>query len=668
MKYKPVEEYGLLGNGETCALVGSDGSIDWLPVPRLASPSVFAAILDAGRGGFFAVRPTGEYVGEQSYVPRTNVLKTAFETASGRAELIDFMPVVNDDRVSERPSRAVYRRVECPAGEVELDVSFVPRFDYARAETTIEPVEGGVLAHADGEELFLSGPLDAAIDDGTGGGSSARATHTLTAGESLVLRLRYGPYERSGRDGSHEPPSPAEFEAALAGTIAYWREEVRRCTHPSRCVFDSPRQDLVVRSELVLKLLTHRSTGAIAAAPTTSLPEEIGGVRNWDYRYSWLRDGAFTVQALYRLGDTAEAERFLSWCLELADDALSDLDQPPYRPLYGLRGETDLEEEILEGFEGYRGSSPVRIGNAARDQRQLDVYGELLLTIHETSCRGEGLSAETWGIVRRLVERVRVTWSEPGSGIWEVRCEPKQFVFSKVMCWVALDRGIDIAERQGFDAPIEAWREARAEIREAVLDRGFEETIGAIGSFTRTLDGDGNDDDYDLDATSLLLPVVGFLPASDRRVQGTIDAVRSRLATDDGLVYRYDGEDGVAGGDNPFLLCSFWLVDALALSGRIEEATAVFESIVEFASPLGLFAEEVDPETGEARGNFPQGFSHIGLINSALYLNEARERALEAGGPERSADPADPAGPAGDAPEPTGVEPSETEGEPGRLD
>ena len=600
MEHKQLRDYGVIGNLETCPLIGSDGSIEWCCFPEMASPSVFGALLDPERGGYFAVRPTGEFDSTQSYVPRTNVLQTTFETASGEAVLTDFMPVMGTESTAELPARAIYRKIECSEGNLDLEVTFEPRFDYARASTRVEPTDTGVLARANGERAFLSGPV--ALSPA---GNSASGTRTVSTGESVWLALQYG---------THEPRAPATYEAALEATIEYWRAWARRCTHPSRCVYNSPRYDLVVRSGLTLKLLMHWATGAIAAAPTTSLPETIGGERNWDYRFNWIRDAALTVRALYELGNTEEAWEYFSWCLSQAADDPEAVQQPFYRPLYGLRGETDLDERELTHLTGYRGSTPVRVGNAARDQRQLDIYGELVLAVYETSQRGATISAEMWKPIRGIVEYVCEVWDEPDEGIWEVRNDPQHFVHSKVMCWVVLDRAIAMAVREDFEAPIEQWREHRRRLRETVLERGYDE---ALNGFTRTLDGEA------LDATGLLLPIVGFLPADDPRVQGTIDAIVDRLATEDGLVYRYDGEDGLAGEEGAFMLCSFWLVDALALSGRIEEARRVFESVTEYATPLGLFAEEIDPETGEHRGNFPQAFSHVGLINSALSLGRA---------------------------------------------
>jgi len=646
--YTPIADYGLIGDGMSCALVGSDGSIDWFPVPHLESPGVFAAILDADEGGSFSIRPLDAFEATREYAQLTNVLRTTFDTDAGSLALTDFMPVDSDD-VHEVGSsttdahdagvftgdadeadgqRSIYRKVECIAGAIELEIEFAPRFDFARAETAVETVDGGLLARANDERLLLSAPVEWTVDDDSRA-ATATARTTLSVGETAWFLLGYRD-TASNPPGTDRPRTDAEapadvtaFAAAidperrLDDTLAYWREWAHDCGDRD-CVFDGPWHDLTARSGLVLKLLAHRESGAIAAAPTTSLPEEIGGERNWDYRFSWLRDGAFTIQALSNLGHRAEARAFLEWFRGLCHTDPADL-----QPLYGLHGETDLDEEVLETLSGYRDSAPVRVGNAARDQRQLDIYGELLVAAHETTDGGADLDEADWSALRRVVEHARIVWDRPDEGIWEVRCEPKQFVFSKVMCWAALDRGIEMAETRGFDAPLDDWRATRGEIREVVLDRGYNDDLE---SFTRTLDGDA------LDATGLLLPIVGFLPFDDRRTQRTIDATLAHLTSDDGLVYRYDAEDGLEGEEGAFVLCSFWLVDALTLSGRIEEARELFESLLEYVSPLGLLAEETDPETGAHLGNFPQAFSHIGLINSALYLGRALGR--EGSGPD----------------------------------
>lgn len=605
MEYKPISAYGLIGNLETCPLVGRDGSIDWCCFPHLESSSAFAALLDAENGGRFAIAPTDAFDSHQEYVHRTNVLRTTFETDGGTATLTDFMPVVSE--VSLPPT--IVRRVECTEGGVEIDATFAPRFDYARAETTLEPVAEGVCATGNDERLLLTGPAEFRVE-ATDAGETARASCSLTEGETAWFVLQYGGYE---------PLDRSECAHLLTDTIEYWREWEHRCTHPSRCPFDGPWHELVVRSELVFKLLAHHETNAIAAAPTTSLPEHIGGGRNWDYRFSWIRDAGLTVRSLYRLGHSAEATGYLRWCLRLshADDP-GELKQPLYRPLYGLHGDTELEEQTLDHLSGYRNSRPVRIGNDARAQRQHDIYGELVLAIYETSRHGRDLSAESWEAIRAVVDHVCTIWDEPDMGIWEVRSDPQHFVHSKILCWVALDRGIEMAENTGYDADIETWADHRTALEAEVVDRGFDDERG---SFTQSY---GNDA---LDASVLRIPAVGFLPPDDDRVLGTIDAVIDRLATDDGLVYRYDGEDGVAGPDNPFVLCSFWLVDALAMAGRVEEARERFEAVLSYASPLGLLSEEIDPETGALLGNFPQAFSHLGLVDSALLLAESEQGA-----------------------------------------
>ncbi|MHB9286307.1 glycoside hydrolase family 15 protein [Halobacteriales archaeon Cl-PHB] len=598
--YKLLEEYGLVGNLETCALIGRDGAVDWCCLPFLQSPSVFAAILDVNEGGHFSIAPSAEYDATQAYRPETNVLETAFETESGTAVLTDFMPMLSDDPDAPFSEPWLYRKVECRDGEVPLHVEFVPRFDYAMARTVVEPLADGIIARGNGEHVSLTPPVELTVE-----GDRATGQHTLEAGKDAWYSLQYGQRMR---------PKSVDPQSLLDQTEAYWQNWTHDCPDEGECLFAGPEHDLVVRSELVLKLLKHHMTGAIAAAPTTSLPELVGGERNWDYRFSWIRDATFTVQALFKLGHVREAEDYFDWCVDILHTESETFQ--PFSPLYGLHGTSQLSEEVLYHLSGYRDSAPVRIGNAARNQLQLDVYGELVLAIYETSRFGVAITETTWETVRQVVEYVCSLWDKRDAGMWEVRSDPEHFVHSKVMCWVALDRGIELAETEGFEAPLDHWRTVRDQIRSVVLDRGFDETHGCFGrSFEAT---------HLLDAAALRIPLVGFLPFGDQRVQGTIDAIKDRLTTEDGLVHRYEGEDGLAGGEGAFILCSFWLVDSLALSGRVEEAEEVFESVVDYASPLGLLAEEVDAQSGELRGNYPQGFSHLGLINSTMYLRSAR--------------------------------------------
>jgi GH15 family glucan-1,4-alpha-glucosidase len=600
-EYEPIGAYGLIGNLETCALVGDDGSIDWCCLPHLQSPSIFAAILDARKGGSFGIRPAGAHESVQRYRPDTNVLETEFTTDGGRATLIDFMPMLSDDPAAPFSEPWIFRRVECHDGALAVDVEFEPRFDYARGRTVVEPTDEGVIARGNGEHVSLTSPFDLGTT-----GEAADGCHRLEDGDVRWYTLQYG---QRKRPGSVDP------EALLERTVAYWRNWAHDCTPPA-CAFDGPWHDHITRSELVLKLLMHHRTGAIAAAPTTSLPEAIGGTRNWDYRFSWIRDAAFTIQALQKLGHVQESRDYFDWCLDVIHTESETFQ--PLQPMFGLDGAKELTEETLDHLEGYRGSAPVRIGNAARNQLQLDVFGELVLTLYETSRYGEIITEATWETVREVVDYVCALWDRRGAGMWEIRSEPEHFVQSKVMCWVALDRGIEMARETGFDAPLDHWSSVRSEIREVVLERGFNESIN---SFVRSFEADDL-----LDAAALRIPLVGFLPFDDPRIQGTIAAVRERLTTPDGLVYRYEGGDGIPGGEGAFVLCSFWLVDCLALSGNVEEAEALFENILEYASPLGLFSEEVLPETGEILGNYPQAFSHLGLINSAIYIEAARGR------------------------------------------
>ncbi|WP_458189735.1 glycoside hydrolase family 15 protein [Haladaptatus sp. NG-WS-4] len=592
----PLEEYGLVGNLETCALVSTDGAVDWCPFPHLESASVFARILDED-GGYFAIRPDATYEATQRYVDVTNVLRTEFQTALGEIVVTDFMPVVESEDGQTR-RRALYRRVTCERGTVDVDITFEPRFDYARSQTFVETRPEGIVATDGDETTFLTTGHPFEVTDTTATGSVS-----MEAGDTEWFVLCYGDTE------------PIDHERAgrlLGDTLSFWRGWAHTCNE-SECVFGGPWHDLVVRSGLVLKLLTHPETGTIAAAPTTSLPEDVGGVRNWDYRYNWIRDAAFTIQALSNLHHTDEAEAYYDWFLDLCRFT----DPEGIQPLYGLHGDPDLSETELDHLEGYRNSAPVRIGNGAKDQRQLDIFGELVLAVYETT-DGDYLGHDDWHQLREIVEYVCGVWAKADEGIWEVRGESRHFVFSKLMCWVALDRAIAIADEHGFQAPFDRWRTVREKIRAAILEEGYSEERK---SFVRSL---GDTDT--LDATALLVPLVGFLPFDDERVQNTIDAVQEQLATDDGLVRRYDGDDGLPGEEGAFVLCSFWLVDALALSGRVEEARAVYLNVLEYVSPLGLLAEEIDYEEGVQVGNFPQAFSHIGLINSALYLGRVAGR------------------------------------------
>lgn len=596
--YTPIEEYGVVGNLETCALVAPDGSIDWFPFPHLESPSILGAILDAEQGGRFRIAPTGGVDGQQAYVEKTNVLETTFETNGGTTTVTDFLPPAG--RV-DHPKKVIYRRVSCTDGAVALEIEYEPRFDYACAETAITATEEGVRAEGDEERTVLESPVDLAVHD-------RRATGhiSLESGDTAWFMLRC----TGAEDASTDP------EAALADTIEYWQGWAHDCDDvEGDCSFEGPWHDLVVRSSLALKLLTHAETGAIAAAATTSLPEDVGGVRNWDYRYNWLRDAGFTIQALMNLGHVAEADDYFEWFLELCHAGSPEAIQP----LYGLHGESDLTERELNYLEGYRQSRPVRIGNGAVEQTQLDIFGELLLGVDEMRCYGRELSDEDWASIRAIVDYVTEVWDERDAGIWEVRGGNEHFVYSKVMCWVALDRGIAIATEADREAPLESWHETRERIKADVLEYGYDEGLGAfVQSYGSTT----------VDATGLLLPVVGFLPFDDQRVQGTIDTVESRLVEDDVLVRRYDGDDGLPGSEGAFVLCSCWLIDALALSGRVDEARERFEALRNYLNPLALVAEELDTETGGYLGNYPQAFSHIGMINSALYVGFAEGREI----------------------------------------
>ena len=596
MEYRPLEAYGVVGNLETCALVGPEGSVDWLCLPRLASPSVFARLLDLDEGGWFDVRPVEDFEATHDYLRDSAVLRTTFRTAEGKATLTDAMPLSGVEYDDTVPERALLRRVSCREGEITLSVGFHPRLDYGRAATRItDDDEGYVVEDAEGRpaRLRLTTDADLSVD-----GGDATGTVTLSRGDSLWFVLS---------DDASRSPSPTVCERTLARTVTSWREWLDR----SATLDNEPYREMLARSALTIRLLTNRETGAIAAAPTTSLPEDVGGVRNWDYRFHWLRDSSIVARALARLGYTDEAYANVRWWLSHLRDNGPAEEGMLFRPLYDLQEIDGTVEVELNHLAGYRDSDPVRIGNAARDQHQHDIYGELLLTVAELVRRGVALTPEDWVSIERVVDHVCEVWDEPDFGIWEVRSAAEHFVNSKVMCWAALDRGIDLAHHMGIEPP-ERWKRTREEIHETVLEEGYNEETGA---FVRSFEANRA-----LDAACLRIPQVGFLPADDERVQGTIDAVLDRLVVDDGLVQRYEGPDGLPGEDHAFILCTFWLVDALALAGREGAAHRTLRAIIDRASSLGLFAEEIDPMTGQHRGNYPLAFAHAGLINSVLRL------------------------------------------------
>jgi len=593
--YKNLEDYGIIGNLETCALVARDGSIDWLCLPQIDSPSVFAAILDEKRGGRFSLHPTNEYESVQSYIKNTNILQTIFSNAFGKAIITDFMNVASEDG-----QRAIYRKVVCQRGDINLSLKFDPRFNYGQNAPAYSKVDGGVLVKNENETLFLQSSIPLAV-----GPNDLGQTIEMKNGQVIWFVLQYG---------SQNHISPEDCEKKLVRVKEYWVGWRDRCD-PISPIIDEQNHELIIRSGLILKLLTNPRTGAIAAAPTTSLPERIGGVRNWDYRYSWIRDASFTVQALYHLGHIRESKEYYKWIENIVQQAQDPAD---ILIMYPLNKGTSLEEKTLENLSGYRDSSPVRVGNDAAKQKQLDIYGELIHAIYETTRNGAKVSRKTWKFIERIANYVCDAWQTEDSGIWEVRGGARHFTYSKLMCWVAIDRAIRIAEADKIQAPLDKWVKANDEIKAAILEKGFNKKLN---SFVQSFGSDT------LDATSLLIPLMDFLSPEDSRVQGTIDATLKYLTTKNGLIYRYKAEDGLPGTEGNFILCSFWLVKALALSDRVEEAEKVFNNILKHISPLGLFAEEIDADTSKQLGNFPQAFSHIGLINSALYLGLAKGKA-----------------------------------------
>ncbi len=610
--YKRIADYSAIGNLRSVALVGRDGSIDWCCFPQLDRPSVYAAILDAYKGGRFLVGPEDGSFGSQRYLEKTNIIETSFHNEEGSWKVIDFMPVMGDEkRLLARDE--IYRFITCDQGTASVKVEWSPSFDYARALTTITREDGSWLAQGGEVAMSLSG-LNVGSIVQTANGQMLKAKLGLEAGDKVVLINRWLGENYSVHSLYQENHISfdrfKESQERLNRTIASWRSWTNGITL-KECGRMGKWSPIVERSVLALKLLMNEDTGAIVAAPTTSLPEWIGGERNWDYRFAWIRDGSLTAQALISLGHMNDAVRFLCWLEGVSTS--NGANGWGVRILHGIGGEGKIEEGLLPHLNGYKGSKPVRVGNAAYKQFQLEGYGELMIAAYELSRRGVKLSPGMIHFLYRMMDEAVQAWQNPDQGIWEIRDQPRHFVYSKVLVWAALNRALRLSRWYDLEWDTKSWRIAKQEIKRTVLERGYDEELG---TFVQSFDSN-----Y-LDAANLRLPVLGFLPFNDKRIQGTIDRTMADLMQN-GLIYRYKNKDGLSGGEGAFAACTFWLVDALALSGRLEEAWDLFENMMKRANHVGLFSEQYNPATGEALGNFPQGFTHIGLINSAVYLTYA---------------------------------------------
>ncbi|MGQ4808092.1 Trehalase [Candidatus Entotheonellaceae bacterium PAL068K] len=596
MAYLPIERYGIIGDMRTVALVGINGSIDWWCYPSFDSPSVFGAILDDAKGGRFQIEPNCQGVRRrQLYFPDTNVLITRFLTPDGVGEVEDFMPVEAPRSGTAR--QRLIRRVSVVRGSMPFRMLCQPAFDYARASHETELHTNGVIFHTSDLHLGLMTTVPLKPHD-----SGAAAEFVLHEGASTSFVLTALDVQPS----SLARVSEDEAKQALQDTTAYWRRWLGHSNYQGRW------REMVHRSALALKLLTYAPTGAIVAAPTCSLPEGIGGERNWDYRFTWIRDASFTLYGFMRIGFIDEARHFIDWLRARIHELNPD---GSLQIMYSIDGRHDLTEETLDHLEGYQGSRPVRIGNGAYDQLQLDIYGELMDAIYLFNKYGTPIDYDLWTHLRRILNWVVDNWQQPDDGIWEVRGGQQHFVYSKLMCWIALDRGLRLADKRSFPADRNQWVQTRDTIYEEIMVKGWNASrqafVQAYGSET-------------LDASNLFMPLSFFLSPTDPRMLSTLDATMHELVSDS-LVYRYNVEktaDGLCGEEGTFSICTFWLVEALTRAGRIDEARLIFEKMLGYANHLGLYAEEIGPR-GESLGNFPQAFTHLALISAAYNLDKA---------------------------------------------
>jgi GH15 family glucan-1,4-alpha-glucosidase len=602
----PIADHALLSDCHSAALVDVAGSVEWLCFPRFDSPSIFARILDDA-AGHWSIRPAGDFQAVRRYLDQTLVLETTFTTATGSVTLTDALAMGANERGHDLGGTApglLLRQVSGVAGQVELELEYVPRTEYGLVWPLLSQVSGGIAGRGGADLTMLSAPVG--LEIGTG---AATGRFSVRAGQRLLFGLHYG---QPGGQQPH-PWSQHELAQRLADTLAGWRSwsDIHQA-------YQGPWHELVHTSGRVLQALTFYPTGAIVAAPTTSLPEAPGGDRNWDYRFSWVRDASFTMDALWVAACPDEAEKFFSY---LAGAAATSLGRgADLQIVFGVGGERDLSERELPHLAGWRDSAPVRVGNGAWTQRQVDVYGELLAAVERLRDQIGEPDPATRDFLIAVADAAARRWTQKDQGIWEIRGREQDFLYSKVMCWVALDRAIALAGKIAAEDRVAGWQRTRDEIHAAVLTAGWSEHARA---FTQYFGSD------DLDASNLMMPIVGFLPATDPRVLATIEAIETRLTDKRGLVYRYDtrgGVDGLQGREGTFLLCTFWLAHALALADQPGRAREVFERAISYRNDLGLLAEEVDPDTGELLGNFPQAFSHIGLVNAAWAISEAERR------------------------------------------
>jgi GH15 family glucan-1,4-alpha-glucosidase len=619
-KYPNISDHGLIGDLQTAALVSTDGTVDWFCCPRFDSPSVFASLLDANRGGYFRLAPDrDDYVSRQLYFPDTAVLITRFLTPDGVGEVRDFMPIAGHTATDRH---RLVRQVHVVRGTMRFVLDLQPRFDYARAGHTVRITDDGAVFTADGFtavgsvaaakgagpsgatlSLHLAGPGrgSAGQQDATlqPAGEGVRATRTLRAGQQWGVMLESDCVEPRRLRGD-------DTQRLLEDTTRFWRGWLNKSTYRGRW------REVVARSAITLKLMTYAPTGGLVAAPTTALPEQVGGERNWDYRYTWIRDGSFSIYALLGLGFTEEAEAFSGWLRDRASEKAGDA-SGPLKIMYRVDGSSDLTEETLDHFEGWRGSRPVRIGNGAADQLQLDIYGEAMDAVYLADRDGVQVNHQSWLEVASFIDWLCEHWDQPDEGIWETRGGRQNFLYGRVQTWVALDRAIKMATRRGRPAELQRWITERDAVYQQVFSQGWNPKVGG---FTQHYGSDV------LDSSLLMMPLQGFVAPRDPLWLSTLEAI-DRALVSDSLVYRYNpsaSPDGLAGDEGTFSLCTFWYVDALARAGRLDEARLTYEKMHTYANHLGLYSEEIGA-TGEQLGNFPQAFSHLALITAAVNLD-----------------------------------------------